>query len=310
MVRQGQLADGHGPGRLSPALPEWMMGLPGTAGGWSHPDGPSLLDAPSRPYLPDLTAELALTPEKEHRRPRLRAIGNAVSTHVAEVIGEGLRRAVEAGRRALEADAAREADRAFLLDSSRTTASRQGVRPICKWPGGKRQILPQLVAAAARQAPPSGFTSYIEPLCGGAATYLAVREAGLLAPNCRVVLGDASEELIACYRAVQSDPAGVLASLWNLLDEYEAAVLVEGLAGGEAVYLRVRSGGMGAADFLFINRAGFNGLWRVNATGACNVPFGKRECPIRDRQAFAANLRAFAAALAGVELVVGDFADL
>ena len=98
--------------------------------------------------------------------------------------------------------------------------------------------------------------------------------------------------------------------MWNLLDEYEAAVLVEGLAGGEAVYLRVRSGGMGAADFLFINRAGFNGLWRVNATGACNVPFGKRECPIRDRQAFAANLRAFAAVLVGVELVVGDFADL
>ena len=70
-------------GRLSPALPEWMMSLPD---GWSLPDGPGLVDAPSRPYLPDLTADLALTTEREHRCSRLRALGNACAADVAEAI--------------------------------------------------------------------------------------------------------------------------------------------------------------------------------------------------------------------------------
>jgi len=52
----------------------------------SRLDGPSLADAPSRPYLPDLTAELGLTTEREHRRPRLRALGNACAVDVAEFI--------------------------------------------------------------------------------------------------------------------------------------------------------------------------------------------------------------------------------
>lgn len=71
------------PGRLSPALPEWMLSFPAA---WSRLDGPSLADAPSRPYLPDLTAELGLTTVREHRRDRLRCLGNACAVDVAEFI--------------------------------------------------------------------------------------------------------------------------------------------------------------------------------------------------------------------------------
>ena len=70
-------------GRLSPALPEWMMSFPPE---WSLPDGPPLVDAPSRPMLPDMTAALGLTTEKEHRRDRLRCLGNACDVTVAEFI--------------------------------------------------------------------------------------------------------------------------------------------------------------------------------------------------------------------------------
>ena len=74
-------------GRLSPALPEWMLGFPE---GWSCPEGPPLLDAPSRAYLPDLTAELALTTEREHRRPRLKGLGNAVQVDVAALVARSV----------------------------------------------------------------------------------------------------------------------------------------------------------------------------------------------------------------------------
>lgn len=72
-------------GRLSPSLPEWMMGFPL---GWTLPDGPPLLaSAPSLwPWLPDRTAELALTTERTHRRDRLRCVGNAVCVPVGEFV--------------------------------------------------------------------------------------------------------------------------------------------------------------------------------------------------------------------------------
>lgn len=69
--------------QLAPELPEWMMGLPQ---GWSRPDGPPLLDAPARPWLPDLTAEIAMTTKLKHRRSRLKGIGNSVCVPVAERI--------------------------------------------------------------------------------------------------------------------------------------------------------------------------------------------------------------------------------
>jgi hypothetical protein len=72
-----------GGGSLAPELPEWMMGLPL---GWSLPEGPPMLDAPSAPWLPDRTAELALTDKRKHRRDRLRCVGNAVCVQVAEAI--------------------------------------------------------------------------------------------------------------------------------------------------------------------------------------------------------------------------------
>lgn len=92
------------PRRLAPELPEWMMGMPL---GWTRlapgaviksalaftstpdiPEGslPPLLDAEPQPWLPDLTAELALTTEREHRRPRLRCVGNSVCVPAAERI--------------------------------------------------------------------------------------------------------------------------------------------------------------------------------------------------------------------------------
>lgn len=80
-------------GRLAPELPEWMMGMPL---GWTRPDGPPLLDAGHSPWLPDLTRELALTTEREHRRPRLRCVGNSVCVPAAERIASLVAASLEA----------------------------------------------------------------------------------------------------------------------------------------------------------------------------------------------------------------------
>jgi DNA adenine methylase len=50
---------------------------------------------------------------------------------------------------------------------------------------------------------PSRFETYVEPFCGGAAVFFALaseRER----PFRQAILSDKNEDLIACYRAIQS----------------------------------------------------------------------------------------------------------
>jgi DNA adenine methylase len=60
-----------------------------------------------------------------------------------------------------------------------------------------------------------------------------------------------------------------------------------------------------AGRFVYLNKCGFNGLYRVNRAGRFNVPFGKHYPPptLYDLS----NLRAVSRALEHVELMVGDF---
>src|SRR5262245_41017080 len=51
----------------------------------------------------------------------------------------------------------------------------QAVRPILKWAGGKRQLLPAL-----RQFYPSQFDRYVEPFLGSGAVFLDCHNRGLL----------------------------------------------------------------------------------------------------------------------------------
>lgn len=59
-----------------------------------------------------------------------------------------------------------------------------------------------------------------------------------------------------------------------------------------------------ASRFLYLNKTGYNGLWRVNSKGQFNVPFGRYKNPkILDYE----NLKRVRDALSGVTLICGDF---
>jgi DNA adenine methylase len=160
-------------------------------------------------------------------------------------------------------------------------------RPFLKWVGGKRQLVPDLVARA-----PVAFGRYFEPFVGGGALFFHLR------PR-EAVLADANERLIRTYRAVRDDVDGVID-------------LLRGYPYEPDFYYRLRETAIDArpdvevaAWFVYLNRAGFNGLYRVNRGNQFNVSFGRYVNPtICD----ADNLRACSEALRGVELVVGDFA--
>jgi DNA adenine methylase len=167
------------------------------------------------------------------------------------------------------------------------------IRPLLKWAGGKRQLLPQL-----RRFYPATFNRYIEPFFGSGAVFFDLHASGRLRDR-DVVLIDANADLIGCYETVRSQPDAVALEL----DDLAAAHARD----GQAQYYAVRDGqfnpardrlrdGDGriaytprlAAMLIYLNRTGFNGLFRLNARGEFNVPAGRYERPkIADREKLA-----------------------
>lgn len=162
-------------------------------------------------------------------------------------------------------------------------------RPFLKWVGGKRQLLPAIVANAPRK-----FRRYFEPFLGGGALFFHLRPRN-------AVLADANERLIRTYRGVRDDVESVIELLRGY--PYEPDFFYQ----TRSVAVDRRSDAEVAAWFIYLNRAGFNGLYRVNRRNQFNVSFGRYSNP---KICDAANLRACSEALRGVDLVVGDFEDV
>jgi DNA adenine methylase len=100
---------------------------------------------------------------------------------------------------------------------------------------------------------------YFEPFLGGGAVFFARRPAVAF-------LSDKNRNLIETFAAVRDSPDAV----WGYLKEWRPS---------KATYYRIRSAmfrgsAQRAARFIYLNRVGWNGLYRVNRAGRFNVPFG------------------------------------
>jgi DNA adenine methylase len=184
-------------------------------------------------------------------------------------------------------------------------------RPILKWAGGKRQLLPQL-----RRFYPASFGRYIEPFVGSGAVFLDLHNTGLLDGK-RVQLSDVNADVIGCYRMVRQAVDAVI----DHLCELEAGHRARGAAHfyevrDERFNAQRRAFSSGAerytpelaAMLIYLNRTGYNGLFRVNAHGEFNVPAGRHTSL---RICDADNLRCLSRALRrrGVRLGVTSFAE-
>ncbi len=159
-----------------------------------------------------------------------------------------------------------------------------------KWAGGKRQLLPEL-----RRFYPPAFGRYIEPFFGSGAVFFDLWRSSRLQDR-DVVLIDSNPDLIGCYQTVRDEPEAVLTALDDLAAAHAR--------GGRDHYYEIRDRHFNpardarrqrdgsivytpdlAAMLIYLNRTGFNGLFRVNARGDFNVPVGRYERPrIADRE--------------------------
>ena len=145
--------------------------------------------------------------------------------------------------------------------------------PFLKWVGGKTQLLPHLMHLF-----PKRVKTYYEPFLGGGAVFFALAAEKRFE---RAVLSDWNLELVETYRVVRGFPDDLMRLLRDIEAEYKASP--------EATYFKwqqiedpdfaaklAKRPTSRAARFVFLNKAGFNGLYRVNRKGKCNVPWGQR----------------------------------
>jgi DNA adenine methylase len=165
--------------------------------------------------------------------------------------------------------------------------------PFLKWAGGKRQLLPRILDLV-----PARIDTYYEPFVGGGAVFFSLAARGRFR---RAVIGDANAELVTCYTAVRDDVDGVIARLRKYRNDHDEYYRVRGKDPARL------SPSARAARVIFLNRCGYNGLYRVNSKGIFNVPFGRYRRPVICDEG---KLRAAAQALRKVKIAWGDFATM
>lgn len=170
------------------------------------------------------------------------------------------------------------------------------ISPLVKWAGGKRQLL---VALNGRL--PSDWNTFYEPFFGGGAFFISLQNQERIS---RAVIADLNSELVSFYRVVKTSPDTLIDALSD--DAFEnSAVAYKRLKDGFNDMVPDRKNAVKrAALFIFLNKHGYNGLWRVNSKGKFNVPFGrytKRSLPS------ASSIHLFSAMLRQVTILNTDF---
>lgn len=140
-----------------------------------------------------------------------------------------------------------------------TRAQAAPSKPFFRWVGGKTRLLPKLLPLL----PPGG--RLIEPFVGAGSVCLA-------ATYPTYVLNDSNPDLVGAWAALQSRPTEFMS---------RAAELFVLANHSQPAYLRIRAEFNASTDRFeravrlpYLNKFGFNGLFRVNRAGEYNVPYG------------------------------------
>lgn len=139
------------------------------------------------------------------------------------------------------------------------------LKPILKWVGGKRQLLPEI-----KKYIPKEYNTYIEPFFGGGAVLFELK------PK-KALINDINNEIINVYKTIKDNPDELIKKLKTYKNDEESYYEVRNLDRSKD-YEKL-SNIEKASRILFLNRTCFNGLYRVNSKGQNNVPYGKYKNP-------------------------------
>lgn len=157
-----------------------------------------------------------------------------------------------------------------LFDFSKlenTEIEESKLKPFVKWAGGKSQLMNEIMNRI-----PKEFNRYFEPFVGGGAVFMNMKPS-------KAVIADYNQELVYAYESFKNK---------NYYDLMVTEILFHEKNHSEEYYYSVREMDrkdnyqdlapyLKAARLIYLNKACFNGIYRVNSKGYFNVPWNKKE---------------------------------
>ncbi|MBC7438748.1 MAG: Dam family site-specific DNA-(adenine-N6)-methyltransferase [Flavobacterium sp.] len=131
-------------------------------------------------------------------------------------------------------------------------------KPFLRWAGGKRWLKKDIDLLVNINS----YESYHEPFVGGGAILFHLK-------SNNAFISDANKELIDTYLAIKEEPKLVIENLKKFDKDKEAYYIIR----SQKFENRFEK----ASQFIYLNQMSFNGIYRVNANGGYNVPFGSRD---------------------------------
>jgi len=134
----------------------------------------------------------------------------------------------------------------------------KSAKPFLKWAGGKRWLKKEIDTLVHI----GNYHNYHEPFVGGGFILFHLKPENAF-------ISDSNKELINTYLAIKENPDRIIENIKNFGKDKES-------------YYSIREENFSseyekAAQFIYLNQMSFNGIYRVNANGKYNVPYGNRE---------------------------------
>lgn len=145
-------------------------------------------------------------------------------------------------------------------------AKNELVSPVVKWVGGKRQLLDEITPLLPRQ-----ISTYCEPFLGGGAVLFARQPKN-------AIINDLNGDLMLVYEVIRNNVESLIAALQEHENTSEHFYQVRDLDRDKESY-KLLSKIEKASRIIYLNKTCYNGLFRVNASGEFNSPFGHYKKP-------------------------------
>lgn len=181
-------------------------------------------------------------------------------------------------------------------------------KPFIKWVGGKTQLLPEINNNLLNT---KNIETYIEPFIGGGAVMFDIVPKLHGVKN--VIINDFNFKLTNVYKVIKTKCEDLI----SLLSQYQNTYNSLDSKGRSEMFYTIRTkfnevskidepSVRLAANFIFLNKTCFNGLYRENSRGEFNVPFSNAAKPCICN---AENLRAVCAFLIqyDVKILTGSY---
>lgn len=171
------------------------------------------------------------------------------------------------------------------------------ISPILKWVGGKRQLLTDIIPLINKNC-----STYVEPFVGGGAVFFELQ------PR-KAIINDYNAELINVYEVIRDFPEELI----SILEEHNRKNTEEYFYNLRALDRNPEYAAMSnilkAARIIYLNKTCYNGLYRVNAAGQFNSPYGKYKNP---NIVNAATIRAMSQYLKNPKITIkqGDYREV